>query len=311
MPANIKHLNGYAEDGTRIASVCFGITLFANPPITQYADGILKAFSRYSEIVGDEALRVYATDTMHQHKPVTDRALSLLNTWLESNATTRETIGIEYSDADPYYEAPSQRFFVAGDEVPEASEVWPSMLRITLDPVWGIERYEEAVQFVINLTNWIPVSSGYVGFAFEYSSYYSEEGAEHAWRYSMQHPGLEIHVPDGSERLAVLKDAIRTVSWLTLINETFVLELGGREVLEADLPKSIKLVDFNGGVLMRVGERPEVGEVNRNEPLPGYRAVYRSLRPLTNEAVKRTTWLDVADNEEDRTERWLRRWDNA
>lgn len=312
MKKGLERFDGHDSEDTRVASACFGITLLADPPVSDFGGGVLKAFARYRELVGDNALKVYATDTMHQHKPVSKRALTLLETWLAPDAPPRDTIAVEYSDATPYFEAPRRRFHITGNGNgrPRKHEL-PSALRIALDPGWGTDRYEDALEFVLQLVEWIPVRSGYAGFALEYSRYSTEEGCEHAWRQSMLHPGFEINNCVTDERLATLKDSIRTVSWLTLLDDAFVDELGGRSELVKKLPVSVKVRNFNGGVLLRGGDRPAIGDVNRNDKLPDYRAIYRAVRPLTDKSVERSQWLDLADNEEERTERWLRRWDNA
>lgn len=263
MKKGLERFDGEAN-GKRVAAICFGITLFADRPVSSFYAGALKAFALYRKLVGDDALKVYATDTMRQHKPVSKRALTLLDTWLAPNAPARETIDIEYSDADPYDEAPRRRFAITGEEVAEAADTWPSVVRIALDPVWGTERNEEIMEFVLKLAELIPVRSGYAGFAFEYSKYHLEEGCEHAWQQSMRHPGIDIHSPRARERFATLKDSIRTIGWLTLLDDAFVSELGGRKALAKELPQSVEVCDIDGGVLLRAGERPALGDVNRN-----------------------------------------------
>jgi hypothetical protein len=294
----------------RVAALCFGITLFADVPASGYGAGLLDAFSLFREVAGPDAVKVYATDTMREHKPVTKRALALLDTWLAPGAPPRETIGVEYSDADPYHNAPRHRFWVSSEEDAEAAAIWPSMVRIDLDTDWATGRYEDAVSLVIEFAKMVPVRSGYAGFAFEYSRYFAEEGCEHAWRYSMRHPGIEIQSPHGDELFATLKDSVYTTNWLTLLDRQFVKKLGGRQKLRASLPSTVQIYEIDNGLLLRAGEKPAIGDVNRNDKLPDYRAVYEAVRPLTLRVPERLKYLDLEDNEEERTLRWYNRWND-
>jgi hypothetical protein len=294
----------------RVAALCFGITLFSDVPVSAYGAGVLDAFSLFREVAGPGAVKVYCTDTMREHKPVTKRALSLLDTWLAPGAPPRETVGVEYSDADPYYNAPHRRFWVHSEEVPGAAATWPSMLRIDLDTEWATERYEDAVSLVMKLAKMIPVRSGYAGLAFQYSKYFLDEGGEHAWKCSMRHPGIEIETPHGREFFATLKDSIYTANWLTLLDQPFVDELGGRKNLARALPSTVRIYETGNGVILRAGEKPETGDVNRNQKLADYQAVYKVVKPLTLRVPARLKSLDIGGDHVERTLRWYNRWND-
>ncbi|KAK42447.1 hypothetical protein BG58_03505 [Caballeronia jiangsuensis] len=295
----------------RIATLCFGITLFSDVAISTFGAGLLQALADYRLLVGPHALKVYLTDTMRMHKPITARSAELLDVWLAPGAPARETIGLEYTDADPYEDAPRHRFWVGGDEVPEAADTWPSMIRMSFNSSWGTQRPIDAIKWVARLAELIPIRSGYAGFAFEYSRYFLEEGCEHAWRQSMRYPGIEIHTPPGVERFGVLKDSIYTSNWLTIIDHAFVRQLGGLASLKKRLPASVQTYDIRNAVLLRIGEKPALGNVNRNDRLPDYREVNRVLEPLMKEVPDRLNWLDLPQDAEQDTLKWYRRWTDA
>lgn len=295
----------------RSASLCFAITLFSDVAVSRFSPGLLQALADYRLLVEPVGLKIYLTDTMRLHKPITARAAALLDVWLAPDAPARETVGLEYTDAEPYDQAPRHRFWVGGDEVPSMAEKLPSMIRMTMAPSFGPERPVDAIKWVTRLAELIPVRSGYAGFAFEYSRYFPEEGCEHAWRQSMHHPAIEIHTPSGLERFAVLKDSIYTVNWLTVLDHAFVQQLGGLSALQARLPARVETYDLHNAVLLRIGEKPAIGDVNHDDRLPDYREMHHVLQPLTEKVLDRMKYLELSTDRGERTHQWYRRWTDA
>ena len=301
LPADLEH----EHEGVVVVRPTFGITLFSAKAISEYANEVNQAFSRYREVVGDEALRFFSTATMRKHRKVTKRSLSLLTDWFGPEAPPSEEYGIEYIDADPVNEAPRSRFAIFGEEDIEGRErTEATMVRLVLPFAWGTERVEEAFSLVEELCDLIPFSSGQAGFAFEPSRYFIGAANEFAIPKSMRHPGFDVHNQSGKEG-SVGKGGVRSVGWLTMLSDEIIAELGGAPELE-----HCSVSPVFGGVILRAGAAPAVGDVNRKDDLPAYREAYAYVEPIAQDMPEKAPWFTFSRvrGAGDRTEAWYTRF---
>ncbi len=95
-------------------------------------------------------------------------------------------------------------------------------------------------------------------------------------------PGLDV--PEHSRwyvRMNRLRiRAIRTINWLTFIDNGLVSELGGHTKLVEDLGTSCPIYPYSGGIIVQAGERPELGDVNRGVIPKAYQHVSRVMQPI-------------------------------
>ena len=64
------------------------------------------------------------------------------------------------------------------------------------------------------------------------------------------------------------------MNWLTLLGAKLTTGLAGAKSLAKAVPKGVSVLTLGpGGVVIRAGEAPQVGNVNRNDLLPLYHAV--------------------------------------
>jgi hypothetical protein len=106
---------------------------------------------------------------------------------------------------------------------------------------------------------------------------------------------------------------IKCVNWLTVIDDGMVAELGGQGALAEALGPDIRLYRWDGGVLIRAGAEPRLGDRDADSWPADYLTVNRVLRPLRFEdypaspvmLLKVPPPLDARDE----TLRWVRRFD--
>ena len=96
--------------------------------------------------------------------------------------------------------------------------------------------------------------------------------------FAARYPGIEIDRPM-SHKLAT-QSGIKGGNWLTVLSECFDDELGGEEALRGKLGEPFHVEGFDGGVLIRAGSVPEVGDSNQNLDAPLYRHLASVLRPI-------------------------------
>jgi hypothetical protein len=104
-----------------------------------------------------------------------------------------------------------------------------------------------------------------------------------AWPGLVRHPGLDW--PDMSMWAAMVgrqeERHLRTVNWLTILDDAFVVRLGGRVALaEAVSGAGVTVRDWQGGVLLQAGAAPALGDTNDGDVPGAYRAVSAATRVL-------------------------------
>jgi hypothetical protein len=123
----------------------------------------------------------------------------------------------------------------------------------------------------------------------------------------MRHRGIEIHATV-NDIIAAGHDGLRGVGWLTLLGAALAKELGGAAKLKKTLGSSAEVFEARHGLLLKAGERPRMGDTNRKDFLPEYRAVYAACKPVIERAIARSKSLSLASPEyKPRTLAWLRR----
>ena len=300
LPENLE----LAHEGIPIVRLTFGITLFMEQPFTAFPTELVRSFDRFREIVGDEELRNYASWTMKRHKKVTPRALTMIASWFEPDAKRAEGYGIEYQDAVPQNAAPTSRYEMLGSEEVDGERMESAtMVRWVLPPTWGTDRSAAALELTKELCDLLPFRSGQAGFGFEVSRYFIEKGNEHALPLSMRHPGIDVHNRAAKECNAVRFDGVRGVGWLTMLDDAFIEQLGGPP--ELDL---CEVIDVEGGIILKAGDAPAIGDVEDEDDLPAYREAFAYIEPLTEPTIEHSPWLTLKTDPGNRTEAWYKRF---
>lgn len=294
-------------DGVRVAAPVFSISLFTHEPLSKLGPAALAPFRRYRELVGDAALRFYMTANMRQHKPVTKRALTMLDTWLRPGAKLGDYVFLDYQDGPDHNHAATSRFIIAGNEEVDGERCEDATLvRMSLPMAWGLDEPERMLELTRELWGQLPWRYGHAGFAFEVSRYFIDQAHEYAYGRSMRHPGLDI--PDAAnDAIMVGFDHIRGVGWLTMLDDAHVKTLGGIKALRKALGEQAEVIELDRGVLLRAGAVPQFGDVNRKDDLPAYRAVYAALAPLMTDAAAAPS-LNIGGDFVSRNQAWLTRF---
>ncbi len=104
---------------------------------------------------------------------------------------------------------------------------------------------------------------------------------------------------------------IRSIDWLTILSETIIAELGGRDFMRAALGKSCPLWDYRGGTIVQAGAQPELGSSEDGEIPEDYRKVARLTKPVRFEAYRVGLFRNLPTPFDDRKEtlEWIRRFD--
>ncbi|MEN3332476.1 MAG: hypothetical protein V7641_1841 [Blastocatellia bacterium] len=307
IPANLE----LVDDGVRLVSLTFGLSLYTDVLFSSVPDAVLGCFEKFLGLCPADQLKFYVTENMDQHKPVTNRTMGMLKTWLKPGAPPREYIALELKDGDDFYWAPKCKFEVWGNE--DGSSGYETqdanLVSMAFPPQWGLERADEMLEFVRDLCAIFPFRSGHAGFCFECSSYEEEQSQTFAWKRSMRHRGIDIF-DVANDTVAVGHDGVKGVNWLTILSDPFVKRLGGQKQMRESLSEEIEILPSSGGVIIKCGPQPRFGDTNRRDFLPDYKEVYALASPLIEVAIKRYPSLTLeGDDYEAKTIAWLRRFE--
>jgi hypothetical protein len=106
---------------------------------------------------------------------------------------------------------------------------------------------------------------------------------------------------------------IKGVNWLTILEDALVAELGGPDHLAEALGSAATILPWDGGILIRAGAAPQLGDRDAGLWPEAYVAVNRALRPIRYEdhPARRFALIDVPAPLDplDETLNWVRRFD--
>jgi len=99
-------------------------------------------------------------------------------------------------------------------------------------------------------------------------------------------------------------DGVPTINWLTFVSAECVARLGGLAAIKAQISGGVKLYPLTHGLMLRAGERPLLGSVNRQEAMDDYYVVGRILAPVKSTIEVQSS---VAGSRAESTE-WMHRF---
>jgi hypothetical protein len=298
-----------AADGVPVAVPTFGMVFFTDHEFTTIAESVLYVFDHFLKLIPAEELRWYATENMSKHKATTKRTTGMLQTWLSPGAPPREYVMLELKNGSTYNAAGDIRCTVYGYErsSPGYEDGDSGSISIAFPVEWGELRTSEMLEIFVDWCTHFPFRSARAGYSFEWSRYAQMLSHPHIWSNSMRHPGIDVAWPS-LEGQAVKRNAIRGIGWLTALCDEFVNQLGGREKLKAELYAPVQMIGVRGGLILKAGNSPAFGDLQANDPLPGYQQVYRAVAPLIDPVIERHPSFSLRQERYEKTATWLRRF---
>ena len=170
---------------------------------------------------------------------------------------------------------------------------------------------------------------GLAGFAPIYEFGMSRSHMCETWPFLARFPGLHYPLPYTNAAKGQAARRISGTNWLTILGDEVLAALGGQaeliarlaaawaavmdEPLRQQLPPGITLHDYDGGLLIRAGMHPQLGDVNMGNIPETYRVVNDALRPLRFEDYQQNP-MDLIEvprplDAYEETLNWLNRFD--
>ncbi|OJH42370.1 type VI immunity family protein [Cystobacter ferrugineus] len=138
---------------------------------------------------------------------------------------------------------------------------------------------QQMVDWVVSIAEQHPFETGQFGYAFnQLQRTWTSQADEFVGGVAMRFLGFDILDP------ALAREArglVPNCSWLNLLGDGVVERLGGEQAIRHALSSAVQVRRISGGLLLRAGELPPIGDVNRRAPdLGPVREVARLTRPL-------------------------------
>jgi len=145
---------------------------------------------------------------------------------------------------------------------------------------------------------------GYGGIGLSYSPdhFISSRYGSQIIGFGMRFPGLELDYP--IPHAIWCREGIKGGNWLTVLSTELVDKLGGVEQLAATLGEPFVFTEYSGGVLIRAGSVPELGDRNRQIDTPNYARLAKALKPIRIRIHGPAIGIN-----NDKFEAWLARFD--
>jgi Type VI immunity for VRR-NUC len=263
-------------DGDRtMASPCVEIVAISYGTAAASGKGLDRGLRAFEQRYGKQ-LKFYRTGDMKAFRPVDARTLAGPYSWFASEkilATKLLLFFAHSGDARTNFHTPAVQL-----------TLWPShnpplyLIRMAL-PVDVANDSDEFVAFVRDALEEFPLEVGFCGYSlFYHPATDQDEVMRRAAPLLLRHPGLEYGNP--TPYTNATDKGVVVVNWLTLLGAKLTTDLGGAKNLAKTAPTGVSVLPLGpGGVLIRAGESPQIGDVNRHDVLPLYHAVGRLVSP--------------------------------
>jgi hypothetical protein len=267
----------HAEDA--LTSLGADVAIYLDHAISEHADAVVKAMAALFALVPRATFKWYRTDTMERGKACTSRTFGMPAAWWKAGIARREFRFLEIQDGEKYHSIPHHLIRLSCNELEEGkARPWkPSLLRFAFPASFAWEKADDIRSLALLFGNEFPMTSGHGGFVIESNAYFEHESIRAAIPLALRYRGVDLD----SEQLRLEFDFLKTINWLTLVGDTLLQRIGGRgEVRRRIQDPSVLVHDVKHGLVIQAGPSPQIGDVNRAEFLPSYRAVYVALKDL-------------------------------
>jgi hypothetical protein len=283
------------------------IAFFGNRPFAEMVKGAVYCVQTYLEMVPVDALQwsIIGT-TSGTHKPLNEKGIARCQSML-TTATARQK-DIHFRLMGPNKYGPDYSLVVDGNKRPEKegflNETNAIEMRFPRDFLLS-KGHDAFSAMVKDLFDAFGGDSGYAAPALCVGK---ESEIDQAGAYigplAMKHHGYDV--PTTLNVATRLGQRCRGARWLTLLSSDLVAKLGGEDALKAGLAPGVGVIGGARGVMLRGGQTPEIGNVNRNETTPLVASVARAIEPLT--LFGDGALLPIFGRSRERLERWERRF---
>ncbi|MCB9099133.1 MAG: DUF3396 domain-containing protein [Anaerolineales bacterium] len=264
-------------------------------------ENILEAINLYKTYF-KQYLKWQQNPKTHQWRPTSDDIPELADVFPQITPMHEWEFG--YHGGETLLSA--SEYFLQGFGMPK----WQGgdgYLRMACPVDFMLDSSEEYISFIKRLCNILRPQHGYAGFgimesiAHDVQQYYQPQ----VWQLAQRMSGLEVDIP--SSHILHLKNKIKGVNWITILNDGYVDQVYSLNQLENE--PSIRLINFNDGIIIVAGQYPVLGESLGATPPRDYALVAQSLKTIRATDLASFHYAGEGRMHEAEVRRWLARFD--
>lgn len=300
------------KDGDSLVRENLIVAFFGTGPFAKMVDGFARCVDRYLGMVPNEALTwSLIGSTATTLKPASAKDIAKCRGLLTASTAKQKDIHFQLLGTDKW--GPDYRLLVGGLKAPSREGFLNQtngiemMFPVEFLASFGEDAFVEAVKGMFES---MQCDSGHAGVALVPGAPadYTEAG-RHIAPLLMRCHGLDIGITEFEVNR--LGDRCRGARWLTMLSDKLVDELGGRGALTAKLDKGVTVVPSARGVMLRAGQSPEIGDVNRQQTTPLLASVAQAIEGVT--LFNDNALLQFFGRNPEMRDRWERRfwWQTA
>lgn len=297
--------------GSKMVRPSVGLTVYLDRPLPWCREAVVRAQETFFARAESE-LKWYTDWKIGRLRPATGKLLRYPLQWLAEPDAADAAFGWRMFAADPPEDAPSYIF--EGYSVEAAVEgpgpSYLSFMRIRLPLESLAPGYGRFIEFAAEIVSELPFHHGTGGFFFSESEQrgIQQKNSAVVFAAAMRFHGVEPDAPVTTS--ASLIEGIKTINWLTLVDDGFLVKLGGYESLRSRLSEEIVVHRLAHGVMIQAGKEPGFGDVNAGDRLPLYREVARVLKPIRTKSHPQLGDRSNGSFGDAGTAAWLSRFDD-
>jgi len=298
------------QHGRELTRLVGDVMIYMNVPLSEFRDEVVEIMENFYRLCPREHIGWYATETMKQFKPTTKQSFTVPMVWWKEGAPKKKLRELMLKGGQAHNSAATCGIYLSSAERENRLFSKSSnYIRFIVPAEFMETRYQEFADFVESVCNRIPYSSGHGGFVIECNQYYANDAQGAAYPLAMRYQAVDIATMSRGP-WAVRGERIKNVGWLTLIGSELLEKVGGLQALREQASDRLNVIGTAHGALIRAGEKPILGDVNRQESLSGLLDAYRLVEPLHAGIDTLFSPFEIAGNVDEvvATRRWLFRF---
>jgi hypothetical protein len=290
------HALTFSSDGVEYMKLCVDVALYWRGSAFDHVKGLLHFYREAISLIGGR-LTFFEREEMQGAEPITRAALDQVPDWLTGSDRTKDvfTLDLETSRVKNIPSDTAFRFWA--DEYPEEPA---GKIRLVLPVSFVAEAPQSFVKLALSLAKELRFHSGHAGYAinWDHRGDYALASRKSMSVLATRYPAIDF--ADEPTTLMAIPTGMKRINWITFVGNDLVAQKG----LQLDL-EGLEVHPMPHGIAVVAGDRPRVGDVNRQEDLTAYYKVGRALAGLRSHDHPPLIPDKQGDPEEDRTEEWL------
>jgi hypothetical protein len=288
-----------------------GTLFFKDAHMPDVREAICVCFDEYEAIAGQQLTWLWREEPP-EGPPKTAYSKAKPMRSMLKHMRENDLVSFAYTSGSQPYDAGDWEFQVSGVRGWQArmQNSGLSVMRFSM-PLLYVEEHPTAFQSMfVDFAKRLKAVHGYGGYGLVLSLVRSDDNEPFEAYMSEKLNGFDVGNPIGVSRAA--RTGLKTVSWLTAVNDDMVELVGGLSNIRSELPMDwFALYDYGAGVVIQAGPKPEAAPTDRPKParlvLPN--ALFKPVRMPQIGSLHRNSTDGEPRLNGWAAEQWLKRFD--